>query len=135
MELLKQLFPGLRMTLVMTVLTGLLYPGLITGICQAIFPGKANGSLIQVNDRVIGSALIGQEFTKAGYFHSRPSAVNYDASASGGSNFGPTNQKLIDRVKASVDGFRKENPDARRSGAGLLVVNGHKTVRRHSARS
>jgi K+-transporting ATPase ATPase C chain len=110
----RQLLPGLRMTLVMTVLTGLLYPGLVTGICQLIFPKQANGSLITKNGQTVGSELIGQNFSKPEYFQPRPSAAGgdgYDATASGGSNFGPTNQKLYDRVKTSVDKFRKENPD------------------------
>jgi K+-transporting ATPase ATPase C chain len=110
----KQMIPGLRMTLVLTVLTGLAYPGLVTGICQILFPNQANGSLVLKNGHVVGSALIGQNFTRPEYFQPRPSAAGndgYDATASGGSNFGPTNQKLVDRVKASVEKFRKENPD------------------------
>jgi potassium-transporting ATPase KdpC subunit len=109
----QQLLPALRITLVMTVLTGLIYPLAVTGLCQALFHDKANGSLITVNDQVVGSALIGQNFSKARYFQPRPSAAGndgYDPTASGGSNLGPTNQKLIDRVKASVEKFRKENP-------------------------
>jgi len=109
----RQLLPGLRMTLVMTVLTGLVYPGLVTGICQLVFPKQANGSLMTKNGNVIGSELIGQNFSKPEYFQPRPSAAGsdgYDATASGGSNLGPTNQKLIDRVNASVEKFRKENP-------------------------
>jgi K+-transporting ATPase ATPase C chain len=124
----QQLLPGLRMTLVMTVLTGLLYPLAVTGLCQVFFRDKANGSLITANGQVIGSELIGQSFTKPEYFHPRPSAAGndgYDATASGGSNLGPTNKKLIDRVQASVDKFRKENP--RYSGAipaDLLTTSG-----------
>jgi K+-transporting ATPase ATPase C chain len=109
----QQLLPGLRMMLVLTVLTGLIYPLAVTGLCQVLFYDKANGSLITVNDHVVGSSLIGQNFSKAGYFQPRPSAAGndgYDGTASGGSNLGPTNQKLIDRVKASVEKFQKENP-------------------------
>ena len=109
----QQLIPGLRMTLVMTALTGLIYPLAITGLCQAFFRAKANGSLIEQNGQAIGSALIGQNFTKPEYFQPRPSAAGsegYDATASSPSNFGPTNQKLIDRTKASVEKFHKENP-------------------------
>jgi K+-transporting ATPase ATPase C chain len=109
----QQLLPGLRMMLVMTVLTGLLYPLAVTGLCQVFFRDEANGSLITVNGQVIGSELIGQNFTKPEYFRPRPSAAGndgYDGTASGGSNVGPTNKKLIDRVQASVDKFHKENP-------------------------
>ena len=110
----KQIAPALRITLFFTLLTGLVYPGVVTALCQLVFPIKANGSLVMVNDQVVGSSLIGQNFTKPEYFQPRPSAAGndgYDATASQGSNYGPTNQKLIDRVRASVDKFRKENPD------------------------
>jgi K+-transporting ATPase ATPase C chain len=109
----QQLLPALRMTLVMTVLTGLLYPLAVTGLCQVFFRDKANGSLITLNGQVVGSELIGQNFTRAEYFQPRPSAAGndgYDPTASGGSNLGPTNKKLIDRVQASVDKFHKDNP-------------------------
>ena len=109
----KQILPAIRMTLALTVLTGLLYPGVVTGLCQLLFPQPANGSLITQNGRVIGSELIGQNFTRPEYFQPRPSAAGndgYDPTASGGSNYGPTSQKLIDRIKASVEKFRKENP-------------------------
>ncbi len=111
--MLQQLMPALRMTLLLTVLTGFLYPGVVTGLCQVFFKDKANGSLVRVNGQVVGSTLLGQNFTKPEYFHPRPSAAGndgYDPTASTGSNLGPTSQKLYDRVKASADQFRKENP-------------------------
>jgi K+-transporting ATPase ATPase C chain len=110
----RQFAPAFRMVLFFTVLTGLVYPGLVTALCQAFFHDKANGSLVEVNGQVVGSSLIGQNFAKPEYFHPRPSAAGndgYDASSSNASNFGPTNQKLVDRVKASVEQFHNENPD------------------------
>ena len=110
----QQIAPAFRLMLVLTVLTGLVYPGVVTGLCQLMLHWQANGSMLKVEGKEVGSALIGQNFTKPEYFHPRPSAAGndgYDATASGGSNYGPTNQKLIDRVKASVEQFRKENPD------------------------
>lgn len=110
----SQLSPGLRINIFLTILLGVIYPLAITGICQVVFPHQANGSLITQGDKVIGSELIGQNFSKPEYFQPRPSAAGndgYDATASAASNYGPTNQKLIDRVKASVEKFRKENPD------------------------
>ena len=109
----KQLMPALRFTLLLTALTGLAYPFLVTGICQLMFPKQANGSLISRGGKVVGSELLGQNFTRAEYFQPRPSVAGndgYDPTASGGSNLGPTSQKLMDRVKASAEKFRKENP-------------------------
>jgi K+-transporting ATPase ATPase C chain len=102
------------MMLVLTVLTGLLYPGVVTGLCQVFFPARANGSLFVANGHAIGSELIGQNFKRSEYFQPRPSAAGndgYDPMASGASNLGPTSQKLADRVKDSVASFRKNNPD------------------------
>jgi K+-transporting ATPase ATPase C chain len=108
----QQLIPGLRMMVVLTVLTGLIYPGVVTAICKLVFAEKANGSLAVVNGRPAGSYLIGQNFKRPEYFHPRPSAAGndgYDATSSLASNYGATNQKLIDRVKVSVANFRNEN--------------------------
>jgi|SRR5579863_467848 len=110
----RQSGPAFRLTLLLTVVTGLVYPGVVTALCQLLFPRQANGSLVAVNDQVVGSSLLGQNFARPEYFQPRPSAAGndgYDAAASSGSNLGPTNQKLMDRVKASVDKFHKENPD------------------------
>jgi len=111
--MLEQLMPAVRVTLVLTVLTGMVYPALVTGIAEAIFPRQAGGSLIEVGGKTVGSELIGQKFVKPEYFHERPSAAGdgYDAANSGASNFGPTNQKLVDRIKGDMEKFRKENPD------------------------
>jgi K+-transporting ATPase ATPase C chain len=110
----RQILPGLRIKIFMTVLLGVVYPLAMTGISQLIFPKQANGSLIKVGDKVIGSELIGQGFTRPEYFHPRPSNAGmngYDGTASSGYNQGPRNQKLMDRVRASVEQFRKDNPD------------------------
>jgi K+-transporting ATPase ATPase C chain len=109
----EQILPGLRIKLFMTVLCGVAYPLLMTGICQVAFPYQANGSLMKSNGKIIGSEIIAQGFTKPEYFQPRPSAAGsgYDPTASGGSNYGPTNQKLYDRMKTAVEKFRKDNPD------------------------
>ena len=112
----KQLLIALKATLVLTLLTGVMYPLLVTGLAKVLFRDKADGSLIHANGRTVGSELIGQRFTKPEYFHGRPSAAGndgydgYDGLSSGGSNLGPTSQKLADRVSAVVKTFRAENP-------------------------
>ncbi|MBS0184236.1 MAG: potassium-transporting ATPase subunit KdpC [Nitrospira sp.] len=108
-----QLRPALTMVLLLTVLTGLIYPLTVTGLAQLFFPDQANGSLIVQDGKVLGSKLIGQHFDKPEYFWSRPSATApfpYNAAASGGSNLGPTNQVLIDAVKARVATLRAVDP-------------------------
>jgi len=110
----KNLITAVLMTIVTTIILGLVYPLVVTGLAQVIFPDKANGQLIRnAEGTIVGSRLIGQPFTSPGYFRSRPSAAGangYDASGSGGSNLGPTNQKLIDRVRADVEKLQAENP-------------------------
>jgi K+-transporting ATPase ATPase C chain len=98
----NQFRPAILMTLVLCVITGFAYPGVVTGISQLLFSRQANGSLVTVNGRVVGSELIGQPFTQPGYFHSRPSAAGsgYDGTASAGSNKGPTDAKLADTLIA-----------------------------------
>jgi len=108
----QNLLTAVLMTIATTILLGLVYPLVVTGLAHAIFQDKANGQLIERDGRVVGSAIIGQGFSAAGYFHSRASAAGngYDAANSSGTNLGPTNKKLIDAVKAAVDAARKENP-------------------------
>ena len=113
MNLARNLVVAVLMTIVTSVILGLIYPLVVTGIAQTIFPDKANGQLIERDGKVIGSRLIGQGFSSPGYFRSRPSAtaVPYDAANSAGSQYGPTNKKLIDAVKANVETAQKENPN------------------------
>jgi K+-transporting ATPase ATPase C chain len=114
MNLTRNFVAAVLMTIVTTVLVGVIYPLAITGIAQVVFPDKANGQLIERDGKVVGSRLIGQGFSSPGYFRSRPSAagMGYDAANSAGTNLGPTNKKLIDAVMANVEAARKENPDA-----------------------
>ncbi len=109
----RQIVPAFRLSLALTVLTGLIYPVVVTGLARLLFPYRAEGSLVSRDGRVIGSALIGQRFTRPEYFHGRPSAAGtagYDAGSSAGSNLGPTSRRLFERVKSSAAEFRAENP-------------------------
>lgn len=105
----RQLLPALRMVLVMTVLTGLLYPLLVTGIAQGLFAGRADGSLLRRDGQIVGSSLQGQPFTADRYFHTRPSAAGYDGGATSGSNAGPTNEEFLADVRERVAGYRATN--------------------------
>jgi K+-transporting ATPase ATPase C chain len=112
MNITRNLIVAVLMTLVTTLLLGVAYPLVVTGLAQVLFPDQANGQLIERNGSVIGSRIIGQAFSSPGYFRGRPSAAGtgYDAANSGGTNLGPTNKKLIDAVKVAADAARKENP-------------------------
>jgi K+-transporting ATPase ATPase C chain len=124
--MLREIRPAIVVLVVLTLITGLVYPLAITGIAQLIFPNQAQGSLIARNGQVVGSALIGQQFTSDKYFHGRPSATTapdpkdptktvaapYNAANSGGSNLAPSNKALIDRVKADIDTLKKETPSS-----------------------
>jgi K+-transporting ATPase ATPase C chain len=113
MNITRNLTTAVLITIVTTVLLGVIYPLAITGIAQVAFPNQANGQLLERNGTVVGSRLIGQAFSSPGYFRPRPSAAGagYDAANSAGSQLGPTNKKLIDAVKANVEAARKENPN------------------------
>jgi K+-transporting ATPase ATPase C chain len=124
--MLKEIRPAIVFVVALTVITGLLYPFVMTGVAGMIFPYQAQGSLIERDGKVVGSTLIGQEFTSDRYFHGRPSATvapdpndssktvpaPYNAANSGGSNLGPTNKALIERVQGDVDKLKQENPSA-----------------------
>ena len=115
MNLIKHLYPAVAMTVVLTVLTGIIYPYAITGLAYVLFKDKAQGSLIVRDGKVVGSRLIGQPFTGPGYFHSRPSAAGsgYDGTASAGTNLGPTSKKLMEQmVKPAAEQRRAENPNS-----------------------
>jgi K+-transporting ATPase ATPase C chain len=108
----NQLRPAIALTFILIVITGLIYPGIVTGLAQALFPHQANGSLIESNGKVVGSALIGQQFNSAAYFHPRPSAAGsgYVGDSSSGTNKGPTDRKLADTLVAqAVDGAVKND--------------------------
>ena len=109
--MLKELRPAILITFVLTIITGLMYPLAVTGLAQMLFHKQANGSLIERNGKVIGSEIIGQSFAKPEYFHPRLSQNSYDAANSGGSNLGPTNPALADRLTKDAAQFRKDNPD------------------------
>ena len=138
--MLKELRPAIVLVIAFTLIAGLVYPLVMTGIAGVIFPAQSKGSLVEIDGKVVGSTLIGQEFTSDKYFHGRPSATTapdpnnstktvpapYNAANSGGSNLGPTNKNLIDRVKGDVDKLKEENPSAQvptdlvtTSGSGL----------------
>jgi potassium-transporting ATPase KdpC subunit len=122
--MLREIRPAIVVLIALTLITGLAYPLAMTGIAEVIFPNRAQGSMIERNGTVVGSALIGQQFTSDKYFHGRPSATTapdpndatktvqapYNASNSGGSNYGPSNKALIDRVQGDIDALKKENP-------------------------
>jgi len=124
--MLREIRPAIVVLVALTLITGLAYPLAMTGIAEVIFPKQAQGSLIEQNGTVVGSALIGQVFTSDKYFHGRPSATTapdpndstktvpapYNAANSGGSNLGPSNKALIDRVQGDIDTLKKENPNA-----------------------
>ncbi|BBB90893.1 MAG TPA: potassium-transporting ATPase subunit KdpC [Methylomusa anaerophila] len=125
----RQFVSAAVMLVVLTVITGFIYPLAMTGVAQAVFPDQANGSVIIRDGVPVGSRLIGQNFTSPGYFHSRPSAAGkdgYDGASSSGSNLGPTNQKLVDTVKDNVEKVREENglPEGAGVPSDLVLASG-----------
>lgn len=125
-EFIEEFKKALTIFGIMALILGLVYPLAITGISQLIFPHQANGNVITVNGTAVGSELIGQSFTSPQYFQGRPSAIDYNASISGGSNYGPTNKKLIDRVNESTGEIRTANglPDNALIPADLVLASG-----------
>jgi potassium-transporting ATPase KdpC subunit len=138
--MLREIRPAIVLVIALTLITGVAYPFAITGLAQVIFPDKAQGSLVERDGKVVGSTLIGQEFTGEGYFHGRPSATTapdpsdptktvpapYNAANSGGSNLGPTSKSLIERIQGDIAKLKQENPSAQvpadlvtTSGSGL----------------
>jgi potassium-transporting ATPase KdpC subunit len=138
--MLREIRPAIVLVIALTLITGVAYPFVITGIAEVIFPDKAQGSLVERDGKVVGSTLIGQEFTGEGYFHGRPSATTapdpndpaktvpapYNAANSGGSNLGPTSKSLIERIQGDIAKLKQENPSAQvpadlvtTSGSGL----------------
>ncbi|HEX9863987.1 MAG TPA: potassium-transporting ATPase subunit KdpC [Acidimicrobiia bacterium] len=105
----RQLWPAVKMMVVMTVLTGVIYPLAMTGISQGVFPGQSNGSPVEHQGEVVGSRLVGQTFSGDEFFHPRPSAVDYDPTASSGSNLGPTNPELVSAIEARAVQYRLDN--------------------------
>ena len=122
----RQLKIAIRVFVTLTLLTGVVYPLAITALSQAFFRYRANGSLIRVQDRVVGSELLGQGFTDPKYFQSRPSAVDYNAAGSGASNWGPTSRQLIETVKGRVEQVRRDNglPENAPVPADLVTASG-----------
>src|SRR5579863_5275509 len=112
--MIRNLSTALRVTIFSIVLLGLIYPLAMTGLAQTLFPWQANGSLVVVNGKVVGSSIIGQLWTKPQYFQGRPSAAGkgYDPTATGGTNLGPTSKKLVDSTRKTIADLEKENPDA-----------------------
>lgn len=120
----KIIIQAIRLFLIMTIITGIIYPILITALGQALYPGKANGSLVESDGKIVGSALLGQKFTENKYFWSRPSANDYNPLPSGGTNLGPTSAALKDSVNARINFLEKANPGSGQVPIDLLFASG-----------